>query len=95
MTIEELKMAEGLTTVTVYHAKDSEGNCKYDSEGNPLYKFVGERMDGSKPLFGYVSKNLGRKIEVAQPYNCEVKLTTTDAGEPLYMVVESTALATW
>lgn len=95
MTIEELKLKEKLRTVSVYHAKDEKGNWKYDKEGNPLYKFVGERIDLSEaPLFGYVSKNLGKKIEMNEPYQCTVNQTVI-GDNPVYMVVESSALTTW
>lgn len=95
MTIEELKRKEDLKSVSVYPAKDSEGNRKYDSDGNPLYKFVGEKIDlTEKPLFGYVSKNLGKKIESGEPYQCTVNQADIQ-GNLVYMIVESSALATW
>lgn len=94
MTIEELKVRENLSKVSVYHAKDDKGNWKFDKEGNPLYKFVGERIDLSAPLFGYVSKELGRAIELGEEYKCTVSQAVID-DKPVYMIICDSALTTW
>lgn len=94
MTVEQMKKALGAVTIKVFPAKDKEGNRKYNTEGDPLYKFLGYDTIGNKIANGYVSKELGKLLEKGEvPHNVEAQYVEEGVEEPFFMLCVSNSLA--
>lgn len=90
MTLTEIKTCLGLTRLSIFQARDAEGNAKTNKNGQPIFKFLGY-VGNEKTLNGYVSQNAVKSLK--QDINAAVELSSFEGNDgPVPMITSSNAI---